>query len=155
MQVKIHLTIYLLGNVANIMIGDPINAVNTFHNGLVGIYSEKSNLIARHNVFNNIGGNTYQNRQLYPPPVYTLPNAAILAGGDGAATYSLTVGGNAANNELNIFNGCETGVFAHTSINTSISYNTFDLCNNAIGLQNIYRCTNSIVYYHYKIHNWH
>ncbi|HMR47553.1 MAG TPA: right-handed parallel beta-helix repeat-containing protein, partial [Bacteroidia bacterium] len=127
-------------NVSNILIGK-VSAVvtdkNIFHNALIGINSATSNVTVKNNVFNNIGGNNFQNREKYPPPPnYTIPNSAILSAGDQNTMYSLTVGG-ILPNEPNNFNTCETGIFAHKAQNVSIKNNTLDLCPDGIRLQTI------------------
>lgn len=146
-------------NVSNILIGK-VSALaadkNIFHNALIGINGAASNITAKNNVFTNIGGNNFQNREKYPPPpVYTIPNGAIISAGDQATSAGLTVGGNTAN-EANTFSGCETAVFAHRSQNVSIIGNTIDLCNDAIRLQsinnrNIAVQNNTITRYQYGI----
>jgi|GEM_PF-996138 len=126
-----------LNNVSAVTVGDASQAVNTFHNALNGIYAEASNLNVYNNIFNNIGGNNYQNRAIVPPvPPISIPNAAINARGVKAGYKTLNVGG-ASTGQSNTFNQCEIGVSGYMQLNADIRNNAFAECYTGIALSSI------------------
>jgi hypothetical protein len=133
-----------LNNVSAVTVGNASQAANTFHNALNGIYAEASNLNVYNNIFNNIGGNNFQNRTIFPPPPpVSIPNAAVNARGVKAGYKTLNVGG-ASTGQGNVFNQCEMGVSGYLELSVDIKKNNFNECLAGIALSSIGGISNTV-----------
>jgi hypothetical protein len=109
-----------LENAADVLIGDPSMALNTFLGFTAGIFVLKSNLEVKNCAFNNnVRPCNFQSTDCYPGQ-----GSGILAQGDASGVYQLNVGG--VTGEGCYFNDNTYGVYTKTNVQLSASHNTFN-----------------------------